>query len=76
MRDILPNNYNFYYYPGINCPTVSEPSNGTMTVIVTSYYVGGVAFYTCPPSHDMIGSPSRTCQATGAWSGHDPKCIG
>ena len=66
----------YNYYPGINCPMVSEPGNGTMTVNVTSYYVGGVASYSCLPSHDMIGSSNVTCQATGAWSGPQPMCLG
>ena len=35
---------------------------------------GSVATYTCNTGYDLTGESKRTCQATGTWSGKEPKC--
>ena len=37
---------------------------------------GSVATYTCNTGFVLTGDGMRTCEATGMWSGKEPKCAG
>ena len=47
--------------------------NGGRTVDGSS--PGSVATYTCNDGYVLVGDSTRTCQATGTWSGEDPQCV-
>ena len=54
------------------CPDLSDPTNGTVTVMGTS--VGDTASYTCNYGFELIGSMSVTCTSDGTWSDQPPMC--
>ena len=54
------------------CPDLSNPTNGTVTVMGTS--VGDTASYTCNDGFELIGSMSVTCTSDGTWSDEPPMC--
>jgi formylglycine-generating enzyme required for sulfatase activity len=43
-------------------------------VIVSAFYPGGVATYTCTGGSLLVGDATRTCLDTGTWSGSAPTC--
>lgn len=47
--------------------------NGLVSAPVTT--LGGVATYGCNLGYSLAGSPTRTCQANGTWSGTPPTCV-
>ena len=38
--------------------------------------MGATVNYTCNTGYTLNGNNTRTCQASGAWSGSDPTCDG
>jgi hypothetical protein len=52
--------------------TLSAPLYGSVSR--TTGATGDVATYTCQGSLRLIGSATRTCQASGTWSGTAPVC--
>lgn len=64
----------FFIYTEIQCPSLSQPDNGTMQM--TSNTVDGVASFYCLPTHDLEGSNRRVCGENGKWNGIQPECIG
>ena len=53
----------------MNCGTLTNPTNGQV-----SHTFGQTAMYSCNQGYNMVGNSTRTCQATGEWSGSDPSC--
>ncbi|CAG0889424.1 unnamed protein product [Darwinula stevensoni] len=51
-----------------------ERTETIFNVVVDGYDVGGQATYSCATGQMMKGSATRTCQATGVWSGLPPHC--
>ncbi|MCA9571595.1 MAG: hypothetical protein KC656_27340, partial [Myxococcales bacterium] len=51
-------------------PTATPP----LRVSAPDLAQGAVATYTCDEGHDLVGSSTRTCGATG-WSGTEPTCV-
>lgn len=43
-------------------------------VQVSTRSVGGVAQYTCPRGHNMLGNGTRVCLLKGTWTGRAPSC--
>ncbi len=56
----------------IQCPGPTPPASGT--VAVTALTFGSTASYVCQAGTCLTGSPKRTCQADGTWSGAAPTC--
>lgn len=56
------------------CPTLSPPTNGMVSP--TSGTTGTVATYSCSTGYALVGTATRTCQASGDWSGSAPTCQG
>ena len=61
---------------GVECPAISDSSNDHMSVSVNSTYVDSTATYTCSSGYEIVGSATRTCEATGTWGGSQPSCSG
>ncbi|HTU64169.1 MAG TPA: hypothetical protein VMF89_37145, partial [Polyangiales bacterium] len=64
--------------PPRDCGTPANPSYGRVTVTNGTRYPTGTVRYTCNTGFSLSGAntDTRTCTATGAWSGSAPTCIG
>ena len=56
----------------VDCNALSDPANGQVTNNETTF--GETATYSCEPDFNLVGDSTRTCQATGEWSGSEPTC--
>ena len=54
------------------CGNPGFPENGQTQFSTTTF--NSVATYTCDSGYTLQGSNSRTCQASGQWSGSVPQC--
>ena len=54
---------------------LADPDNGQATHIAGTT-VGQTATYSCDTGYNLVGNSTRTCQATGEWSGSAPVCEG
>ena len=57
----------------IVCDPLAAPDGGNVTVDNGGLFPS-TATYTCEPGRLLDGDATRTCDATGAWSGADPTC--
>ena len=55
----------------VDCGSLTDPGNGSVTLTV-----GTTATYSCNTGYNLVGDSTRTCQATGKWSGSAPTCQG
>ena len=55
-----------------DCDTLSNPANGQVSTNGTTF--GETAIYSCNTGYNLVGDTTRTCGATGAWSGSEPTC--
>ena len=56
----------------VDCGSLTDPANGQ--VDLTSF--GQTATYSCNTGYNLVGDSTRTCEATGNWSGSAPTCVG
>ena len=59
----------------VDCGNLTYPVNGSVT------HTSGTTFeqtatYTCNTGYNLVGDSTRTCHATGNWSGSAPTCVG
>jgi hypothetical protein len=54
------------------CMQLASPANGSLSIMGTG--PGSTATYSCTMGFDLIGAPTRMCQADGSWSGPEPTC--
>ena len=59
----------------MDCRNLTDPANGNVT------HSSGTTFqqratYSCNTGYNLVGDSTRTCQATGEWSGSTPTCQG
>ena len=59
----------------VNCGTLANPANGQVSHTVGTTF-GRASTYTCNTGYNLVGGSTRTCQATGVWSGSAPTCQG
>ena len=57
-----------------DCGSLTDPANGSVTL--TAGTSGQTATYSCNTGYILVGDSTRTCQATGKWSGSAPTCEG
>ena len=62
----------FFFPTAVNCGTLSNPANGWVGHTATTF--GRTATYSCNTGYNLVGGITRTCQATGVWSGSAPTC--
>ena len=65
----------FLILTGVNCSTPTSPPNGQVSHTAGTTF-GQTATYSCNTGYNLLGSNTRTCQATGSWSGDTPTCQG
>ena len=57
----------------VNCDVLTDPANGQVSHN-TGTTLHQTATYSCNTGYDLVGDRTRTCQATGQWSGSTPTC--
>ena len=58
----------------VGCGNLTAPASGSVTHTGTTF--GQAATYSCNTGYNLVGNSTRTCQATGQWSGSAPTCQG
>lgn len=58
----------------VDCGDPGTPRSGRKTG--TNYKFGGKVSYICNNGFQLSGSQTRSCQASGSWSGSAPDCVG
>ncbi|KAK6470064.1 complement factor B-like [Huso huso] len=58
----------------ITCPDPSRLEHGSVKPMLGEYLVGNSISHTCFEGYQLRGSPTRTCQPNGKWSGETPIC--
>ena len=59
----------------VDCGSLTDPANGSVTHTSGTTF-GQTATYSCNTGYNLTGDSTRTCQATGQWSGSAPTCEG
>ena len=59
----------------VGCAPLTDPANGSVTHTAGTD-LGQTATYSCNTGYNLVGDSTRTCQATGNWSGSAPTCQG
>ena len=59
----------------MSCGALNSPANGRVSDTGRTTY-GQTATYSCNTGYRLVGSSTRTCLATGMWSGSAPTCQG
>ena len=57
----------------IDCGKLHNPAIGQVSHTAGTKF-GQTATYTCDAGYNLVGVSTRTCQATGVWSGSEPTC--
>ena len=56
----------------VDCGNLQDIPNGQVRLSTTTF--GSTATYTCDPGYSVVGTSTRTCLASGFWSGREPTC--
>ena len=59
----------------MDCGSLTGPANGQVDLTSGTTF-GQTATYSCNTGYNLVGDSTRTCQATGVWSGSAPTCQG
>ena len=59
----------------VDCGNLTDPGNGSVNHTAGTG-LGQTATYSCNTGYNLVGDSTRTCQATGNWSGSAPTCQG
>ena len=57
----------------VDCGTLANPANGQVSTTARTTF-RQTATYSCNTGYNLVGDSTRTCQATGQWSGSVPTC--
>ena len=57
----------------MDCRNLTNPANGQVDHTSGTTF-GQTASYSCNTGYKVMGDGTRTCQATGQWSGTAPTC--
>ena len=58
----------------VDCGGLADPKFGE--VVTSGTMFSSTATYSCNDGYNLVGDTTRTCQASGSWSGSDPSCTG
>ena len=59
----------------MDCGSLPDPTNGRVDHTAGTS-LGQTATYSCDRGYNLVGDSTRTCQATGNWSGSEPTSQG
>ena len=62
----------FSFSAVVDCGTLAAPQNGKVTLTTATFM--STANYSCNSGYTLSGNETRTCEATGTWSGITPTC--
>ena len=65
--------YVFLFSTVVDCGALTDPANGQVSHPDGTTF-GQTATYSCNPDYNLMGDSTRTCEATGDWSGSEPTC--
>ena len=65
----------YYTLTAVDCGNLTDPHNGQVDHTAGTT-LGQTATYSCNTGYNLVGDSTRTCQATGNWSGSAPTCLG
>ena len=54
----------------MDCGSLTDPANGQVNH-TTGTILEQTATYSCNTGYNLVGDSTRTCQATGVWSGSE-----
>ena len=57
----------------VDCSALTNPPNGQISTTGGTTF-GQNATYSCNTGYNLMGDNTRTCEATGNWSGSAPTC--
>ena len=62
----------------ISCgvPDLPLVNSSGLSVIYSTLTYSSTVTYSCNVGYNLVGSPNRTCTASGSWSGIPPQCQG
>ena len=66
--------HSFLLSPVIECPTLTDPDNGTVSV--GGVIPGSNASYSCNEGFALLGTNERQCGLDGNWTLQEPTCAG
>ena len=64
--------YEVFVLANTECPRLSAPGNGAVTV--NGFTAGDVAVYYCEDGFELVGDETRECMSNSEWSGQTPSC--
>ena len=67
--------YVFLFLTVVDCGTPNATTNGQVNHTAGTSF-GQTATYSCDTGYILDANNTRTCQATGVWSGSAPTCQG
>ena len=59
----------------VNCGNLTDPADGQVNHTAGTTF-RQTATYSCNTGYSLVEDNTRTCQATGTWSGSAPTCQG
>ena len=59
----------------VDCGSLTDPANSQVDLTSRTTF-NQTATYSCNTGYNLTGDSTRTCQATGNWSGSAPTCVG
>ena len=59
----------------VDCGNLTHPTNGSVNHTAGTTF-RQTATYSCNTGYNLVGNSTRTCQATGNWSGSALTCQG
>ena len=62
-----------FFVAVVDCGTLNALANGQVSHTAGTKF-GQTATYSCNTGYNLVGDSTRTCQATGVWSGGEPTC--
>ena len=63
-----------FFFSAVSCGRLDVPVNGSRKGSLTVF--PNTMTFTCDEGFNLLGSPSRTCQANRTWSGEKTICQG
>ena len=65
----------FFILAVVDCRSLTAPANGQVDLTSGTTF-NQTATYSCNTGYNLVGDSTRTCEATGQWSGSAPTCRG
>ena len=71
---IILTSSHLHFTTAVDCGQLPAPENGLIDGNLTTF--NNTASYSCDTGYELVGDQTRTCLASGNWSGSQPSCDG